>query len=100
MKSRPDVGVVLEIRGEDLEGDVASHRVVVRAIDDAHRAAADSLDHLIASDAFRMSASRAIVNGHRHSHCAEQRATSAVMLSRLPCSRAVLIKVCASTGRS
>ena len=100
VKPRPDVGIVFEIGRQDLEGDVAAHRFVMRAIDDAHRAAADPLDDLIAADPFWRVAPREIVSGHRHSWFPEQRTTSAVMLSRLPCSRAVLISDWASAGSS
>ena len=72
----------------------------MRAVDDAHGAAADPLDDLIAADPFRQAAPGTIVSGHRHAHRPEQRTTSAVMLSRLPCSRAVLIRDCASAGSS
>ena len=100
VKPRPDIGIVFEVGHQDLEGHVAAHRCVVRAIDDAHRAAADPLDDLIAADPFWQAAPRAIVSGHRHTRFGEQRTTSAVMLSRLPCSRAVLISDCASAGSS
>ena len=101
VEPRPDVGIVFEIGRQDLEGDVPAHRFVTRAVDDAHRAAADPLDDLVAADPFwrsaaAVSSSAAIVIPH----CPEQRTTSAVMLSRLPCSSAVLISDCASAGSS
>ena len=48
-----DIGIVLEIGGQDLERDVPAHRLVARAVDDTHRAAADPLDDLIPADPFR-----------------------------------------------
>ena len=56
VEPRPDVGIVFEIGRQDLEGDVPAHRFVTRAVDDAHRAAADPLDDLIAANPFRRSA--------------------------------------------
>ena len=93
-------GIVVEIGHQDLEGHVTAHGGIVRAVDDAHRTAADPFDDLIAAYSFREVAPGAIVSSHLHTHRPEQRTTSAVMLSRLPCSSAVLIRDCASTGSS
>ena len=92
VEPRPDVGIVVEIGRQDLERDVAAHRFVMRAVDDAHGAAADPLDDLVAADPFWRSAPRVSSSAAmRHCWFPEQRTTSAVMLSRLPCSSAVLI---------
>ena len=100
VKPRPDVGIVFEIGRQDFEGDVPAHRFITRAVDDAHRAAADPLDDLIAADPFRRSAPRSSSAAIAIPASPEQRTTSAVMLSRLPCSRAVLMSDCASAGSS
>ena len=100
IEPRPDVGIVFDIGHQDFEGDVPAHRFVARAVDDAHPAAADPFDDVISADPFRRSGSGELVSGHRHPYCPEHRTTSAVMLSRLPCSSAVLISDCASAGRS
>ena len=100
MKADADVWIVFEIGRQHFQRDVASHGVVMRAVDHAHRAAADPFDHLIAPDPFWQTAARAIFNGHRHGHWPEQRATRAVMLSRLPCARAVLISAWATAGNA
>ena len=100
MKSGTDVGIVLEIRHQYLQRHVAPHRGIVRPVHHSHGAAADLLDDLIPADLVGEAAPGTIVSGRRHVQCSEQRTTSAVMLSRLPCSSAVLIRDWASRGSS
>ena len=56
VEPRPDVGIVVDIGGQDLEGDVPAHRFVTGAVDDAHPAAADPFDDPVAANPFWRSA--------------------------------------------